>query len=77
VGSAAVYGSRVAVLRRNEGTRCSSLSDDEVGGYPARSARSERWRAEQSNTTTVLTCPADVVTVTAAEFADLWHCRTR
>ncbi len=38
VGSAAVSGSRVAVLRRNEGTRFPSPSDDEVGGYPARSA---------------------------------------
>jgi hypothetical protein len=36
------YGSRAAVLRRNEGTRFSSRSDDEVGGYLARSARSER-----------------------------------
>jgi hypothetical protein len=35
VGSAAVSGSRAAVLRRNEGTRFSSPSDDEVGGYPA------------------------------------------
>lgn len=42
VGSAAVSGSRVAVLRRNEGTRFPFPSDDEVGGYPARSARSER-----------------------------------
>jgi hypothetical protein len=30
------------VLRRSEGTRFSSQSDDEVGGYIARSARSER-----------------------------------
>ena len=67
-------GSRAAVLRRNEGTRFSSPSDDEVGGYPARSARSERCeRASESNTTTVRTCPANVVTVTAGAFADLWH----
>jgi hypothetical protein len=43
-------GSRAAVLRRSEGTRVSSRSDDEVGGYEARSARSERQRAEQSKT---------------------------
>jgi len=42
-------GSRAAVLRRSEGTRFLSPSDDEVGGNPARSARSERQRAEQSN----------------------------
>ena len=61
MGSAAVSGSlssatelsnqtqiAPAVLRRNEGTRFSSPSDDEVGGYPARSAQSERKRAEQS-----------------------------
>jgi hypothetical protein len=36
------HGSRVAVLRRSEETRLSSPSDDEVGGYPARSARNER-----------------------------------
>jgi hypothetical protein len=40
-------GSRAAVMRRNEGTRLSSLSDDEVGGDKARSARSER--SERSN----------------------------
>jgi hypothetical protein len=42
-------GSRAAVLRRSEGTRFSSPSDDEVGGYKARSARSESQRAEQSS----------------------------
>jgi hypothetical protein len=114
VGSAAVSGSRAAVLRRNEGTRLRSARDDEVGGYPVRSAlatsrrrsaggpdethqeqssfvngrfrrtdedggfpaniaRAER--AEQSGTTTVRTCPATVVTVTAADFVDLWLCR--
>jgi putative flippase GtrA len=36
------YGSRAAVVRRREGTRFSSPSDDEVGGHQARSARSER-----------------------------------
>jgi hypothetical protein len=36
------YGSRAAVVRRREGTRFSSRSDDEVGGHQARSARSER-----------------------------------
>ncbi len=71
VGSAAVYGSRAAVLRRNEGTRFSSPSDDEEGGWLARSARSERQRAEQSNPATVLTCPVAVVIVTAADCADL------
>ncbi|HEY6812806.1 MAG TPA: hypothetical protein VI074_08945, partial [Propionibacteriaceae bacterium] len=35
-------GSRAAVLRRSEPTRLSSPSDDKVGGFPARSARSER-----------------------------------
>jgi hypothetical protein len=42
-------GLRAAVVRRSEVTRFSSLSDDEVGGFQARSARSERQRAEQSN----------------------------
>jgi hypothetical protein len=41
------FGSRAVVLRRSEGTRFSSRSDDEVGGYKARSARSER--TERSN----------------------------
>jgi hypothetical protein len=41
------HGSCAAVLRRSEGTRFSSLSDDEVGGCQARSARSER--SERSN----------------------------
>jgi hypothetical protein len=40
-------GSRAAVLRRREGTCFSSPSDDEVGGYPARSARREQ--SERSN----------------------------
>jgi hypothetical protein len=40
---------RRAVLRRSEGTRFSSPSDDEVGGDKARSARSER--SERSNQT--------------------------
>jgi apolipoprotein N-acyltransferase len=40
-------GSRAGVLRRSEGTRSSSLSDDEVGGHQARSARSEH--SERSN----------------------------
>jgi hypothetical protein len=44
------HGSRAVVLRRSEPTRFSSASDDEVGGYQARSAWSERQRAEQSNT---------------------------
>ena len=44
-----MLGSRAAVLRRSEGTCFSSPSDDEVGGYRARSARSERQRAEQSS----------------------------
>jgi len=43
-------GSRVAVLRRREPTCFSSASDDEVGDFPARSARSER--SEWSNQTT-------------------------
>ena len=34
-------GSRGAVLRRRESTRFSSASDDEVGGFRARSAPSE------------------------------------
>jgi hypothetical protein len=34
----ALLGSRAAVLRRSDGTRFSSRSDDEAGGYPARSA---------------------------------------
>jgi hypothetical protein len=55
-------GSRAAVLRRNEPTRFSSASDDEVGGYKARSARSERKRAEQSNV--VLPEPAGPLTIT-------------
>jgi hypothetical protein len=38
----ALHGSRAAVLRRSEETCFSSPSDDEVGGYRARSARSER-----------------------------------
>ena len=38
------------MLRKSDGTRFSSWSDDEVGGYEARSARSERQRAEQSST---------------------------
>ena len=33
-------GSRAAVLRRREGTRFSSPSDDEVGGFRARSGAS-------------------------------------
>ena len=41
-------GSRAAVLRRREATCFSSPSDDEVGGFQARSARSEPWRVEQS-----------------------------
>jgi hypothetical protein len=49
VGSAAVSGSRAAVLRRSEGTCFSSPSDDEVGGCQARSARSEH--SERSNQT--------------------------
>jgi hypothetical protein len=40
-------GSRAAVLRRREGTRFSSPSDDEVGGCTARSARSQQ--SERSN----------------------------
>jgi hypothetical protein len=47
--AAVKYGSRAAVLRRNEGTRFSYRSDDEVGGCQARSARSER--SERSNQT--------------------------
>jgi len=47
--SAVRPGSRAAVLRRNEGTRLSSPSDDEVGGDKARSAWSER--SERSNRT--------------------------
>jgi hypothetical protein len=31
-------GNRAAVLRRSEQTRCSSASDDEVGGFHARCA---------------------------------------
>jgi hypothetical protein len=42
-------GSRAAVLRRSETTCVSSASDDEAGGIKARSVRSERQRAEQSN----------------------------
>jgi apolipoprotein N-acyltransferase len=42
-------GSRGAVLRRTEGTRFSSPSDDEVGGHKARSARSEH--SERSDQT--------------------------
>jgi hypothetical protein len=42
------HGSRAAVVR-SEGTRFWSSSDDEVGGHPARSARSEPWRAEHSD----------------------------
>jgi hypothetical protein len=34
-------GSCAAVLRRSEPARFSSANDDEVGGYPARSAASE------------------------------------
>ena len=49
ITGAAKSGSRAAVLRRSEGTRFSSPSDDEVGGDKARSARSER--SEQSNQT--------------------------
>jgi hypothetical protein len=37
----ALLGSRAAVLRRSEGTCFSSPSDDEVGGYRARSEPSE------------------------------------
>jgi hypothetical protein len=44
-------GSRAAVLRRREGTCFSSPSDDEVGGYNARSARSEH--SERSNQTRI------------------------
>jgi DNA-binding transcriptional ArsR family regulator len=40
-------GSRAAVLRRREPTRISSASDDKVGGFPTRSARSEL--GERSN----------------------------
>jgi hypothetical protein len=35
-------GSRADVLRRSERTCFSSASEDEVGGFKARSARSER-----------------------------------
>jgi hypothetical protein len=45
------HGSRAAVLRRSEATRFSSTSDDKVGGFPARSARSER--SEWSNQTRI------------------------
>ena len=46
-----------------------------------RSERSEQLEkralaSEASNMATVLTCPANVVTVTAVGFADLWRCRT-
>jgi len=41
------HGSRAAVVRRSGGTRSSSRSDDELGGYRARSALSER--SERSN----------------------------
>jgi len=49
VGSAAVSGSRAAVLRRNGG-HVSSPSD-EVGGYPARSARDVRAADLQAEST--------------------------
>jgi hypothetical protein len=49
VSGAMEHGSRAAVLRRREGTCFSSPSDDEVGGYRARSARRER--SERSNQT--------------------------
>jgi hypothetical protein len=41
------HGSRAVVLRTREGTRFSFPSDDEVGGYTARSAPSEL--SERSN----------------------------
>jgi len=44
------HGLRVAVLRRRGRTCFSSASDEEVGDFPARSARSER--SEWSNQTT-------------------------
>jgi hypothetical protein len=43
-------GLRAAVLRRSEAARYSSPSDDEVGGFQARSARS--GLRERSNQTT-------------------------
>jgi 2-C-methyl-D-erythritol 4-phosphate cytidylyltransferase len=58
-------GSRAAVLRRSEGTRSSSPSDDKVGGYKARSARSEPWRAEQSSTVQPVTRLRNVAVILA------------
>ena len=47
LAGARACGSRGAVLRRNEQTRFSSESDDEVGGSKKRDPRE---RSEQSNT---------------------------
>jgi hypothetical protein len=47
-------GSRAAVPRRSEGTRLSSPSDDEVGGFQS---AIRRERSEQSNTVRWRTCP--------------------
>jgi len=47
------HGSRVAVLRRREGTCFSSAGDDEVGVFPVRSAASG---SEQSNTDCASLC---------------------
>ena len=55
--AAAGPGSPAAVLRRNEGTRFSSPSDDEVGG-PRSAIRSER--SEQSNTAVADNAPTGV-----------------
>ena len=62
VGSTAVSGSR----RRPEPRL--------VRRCPGRASEHVRVR-EQSDTTTVRTCPATVVIVTAADFVDPWLCR--
>jgi hypothetical protein len=41
---------RAAVLRRSEGTRSSSRSDDEVGGHNGAIRAERAQRAEQSST---------------------------
>ena len=63
--AAAGLGSRAAALRRNEGTRFSSPSDDDVGGLESaiRSEGSEQSnceRSEQSNTAVDDTAPTGV-----------------
>jgi hypothetical protein len=53
-------GSRSAVLRRSEGTRFSSVSDDEVGGLDSaiRASRCSRRRSPKNGASAASTSPS-------------------